>query len=112
VYECPKLPNCAKLREIRSLDPHKYDIDGLVGDICWLCNEKPQGAINIDGTERLSRKVKELRLKTGWTQEDLARHMNVSLSTIQRWESKGGKPTRLAQKALGELLRQAGIAYD
>lgn len=112
MYECPKLLNCTKLREIRSLDPLKYDIDGLVRDICWLCNENPQNAINIEGTARLSRKVKDLRLKMGWTQEDLARHMNVSLSTIQRWESKGGKPTRLAQKALGELLRQAGITYD
>ncbi len=50
MYECPRLPNCAKLTEIRSLDPDKYDIDGLVGDICWLCDEKPEGAIHIKGT--------------------------------------------------------------
>lgn len=29
-------------------------------------------------------KVKELRRKIGWAQEDLAREIDVSLSTVQR----------------------------
>lgn len=45
----------------------------------------------------LSEKLKELRKKMGWAQEDLARRIEVSLSTVQRWESKGAKPTRLAR---------------
>ena len=36
--------------------------------------------------EHLGEKVKELRRKKGWAQEDLARQMDVSLSTVQRWE--------------------------
>ncbi len=36
--------------------------------------------------ERLREKVKELRRKRGWAQEDLAREISVSLSTVQRWE--------------------------
>jgi len=48
----------------------------------------------------------------GWAQEDLARQINVSLSTIQRWEGKGAKPTRLARKELARLLQEAGIDID
>jgi DNA-binding transcriptional regulator YiaG len=33
--------------------------------------------------EKLQQKVKALRLKKGWAQEDLARQINVSLSTVQ-----------------------------
>jgi len=59
--------------------------------------------------EELKRKVKELRRKKGWTQEDLAREINVSLSTVQRWEKKGGKPTRLARHELSKLFQEVSI---
>ena len=59
--------------------------------------------------ERLSEKLKELRKKKGLTQEDMARKINVSLSTVQRWEKKGGEPTRLARRELQRLFRREGI---
>ena len=59
--------------------------------------------------ERLSEKLKELRKKKGWTQEDMARKIHVSLSTVQRWEKKGGEPTRLARRELQRLFRREGI---
>ncbi len=59
--------------------------------------------------ERLSGKVKELRKKKGWAQDDMAREIGVSLSTVQRWERQGGKPTRLARRELGRLFEEAGI---
>ena len=59
--------------------------------------------------ERLKDKVKGLREKMGWTQEDLARQMYVSLSTIQRWEAKDAKPSRLALRELRKLFRKAGV---
>lgn len=62
--------------------------------------------------KHFSQKVKELRKRMGWAQEDLARQINVSLSTIQRWEGKGAKPTRLARKELARLLQEAGIDID
>jgi transcriptional regulator with XRE-family HTH domain len=62
--------------------------------------------------ERLSEKLKELRKKKGWTQEDVAREVHVSLSTVQRWEKKGGEPTRLARRELRRLFRREGIAID
>ena len=59
--------------------------------------------------ENLSRKVKELRNKKGWTQQDLARKIEVSLSTVQRWERQGGSPTRLARRELERAFKQVGI---
>ena len=59
--------------------------------------------------EQLKEKVKELRQRRGWAQEDLARKIGVSLSTVQRWEKKGGKPTRLARRELKKLFQAAGI---
>ncbi len=59
--------------------------------------------------EELSKKLKELRKKKGWTQEDMAREITVSLSTVQRWEKKGGEPTRLARRELQRLFRREGI---
>jgi len=60
--------------------------------------------------EHLSENVKELRTKNGWAQEDLAREMAVSLSTVQRWERQGAKPTRLARRELAKLFKEAGIS--
>ena len=57
----------------------------------------------------LRAKVRELRRKLGWAQEDLAREIGVSLSTVQRWERKETNPTRLAQRALKRLFREADI---
>jgi len=61
---------------------------------------------------KLSEKVKELRKKKGWAQEDLAREIGVSLSTIQRWEKRGGKPSRLARRELKRFFEEAGIEWN
>ena len=62
--------------------------------------------------ERLREKLKELRMKNGWSQEDLAREVGVSLSTIQRWEKRGGKPYRLARREIARLFQEAGISDE
>ena len=59
--------------------------------------------------DKLREKVRELRRRKRWAQEDLAREISVSLSTVQRWENKGGEPTRLARRELGRLFQEAGI---
>jgi transcriptional regulator with XRE-family HTH domain len=62
--------------------------------------------------KELKEKVRELRRIKGWAQEDMAREMGVSLSTIQRWEKRGGNPTRLARRELKKLFNDAGIEVD
>jgi transcriptional regulator with XRE-family HTH domain len=58
----------------------------------------------------LQESLKELRRQKGLTQEELARRMDVSLSTIQRWEKQGGRPTRLARRELNRLFKWAKIS--
>ena len=62
--------------------------------------------------EHLGEKVRELRKKKGWAQEDLAREIYVSLSTIQRWEKQGAKPSRLARRELTRLFQEVGISIE
>ncbi|MFC2001330.1 helix-turn-helix domain-containing protein [Chloroflexota bacterium] len=57
----------------------------------------------------LGEKIRAMRRTMKWSQEDLAREIGVSLSTVQRWETKDGKPIRLARKELEKLFRKNGI---
>ena len=59
--------------------------------------------------QQLCEKVRALRSKKGWAQEHLAREIGVSLSTVQRWEKRGGRPTYLARRELIRLFREVGI---
>ncbi len=59
--------------------------------------------------EYFKEKIKALREKEGWSQEDLAREIGVSLSTVQRWEKKGSRPIRLARRELKKLFQEAEI---
>ena len=62
--------------------------------------------------EQFKEKVRKLREKKGWAQEDLAREIDVSLSTVQRWEGKGAKPIRHARRELERLFRETGISSE
>lgn len=57
----------------------------------------------------LKEQLKELRRRKGWAQEDLAREIGVSLSTVQRWENKGSKPNRIARREIQRLLKEARL---
>ena len=59
--------------------------------------------------EQFRGNLKKLRKIKGWAQEDLAQEIDVSLSTVQRWEGKGAKPIRHARKKLEQLFRENGI---
>ena len=62
--------------------------------------------------EQLSQRVKTLRSKMGWSREKLAREIGVSLSTVQRWELKNVKPSRLARRELKKLFKRAGLSNE
>ena len=59
-----------------------------------------------------SEQIKTLRKKNGWSQEDLAHEIGVSVSTVHRWEKKGGRPIRLARMELEKLFQKAKIANE
>jgi len=54
--------------------------------------------------------LRELRERLGdVSQEQLARRVGVSWSTINRWENGKGKPSPLAREKLVALLKEAGL---
>lgn len=56
----------------------------------------------------LSRLVRELRERTGLTQEKFAAKLGVTYPTINRWENGRAKPSPLALKQIEDLLRGLG----
>ena len=56
----------------------------------------------------LSRLVRELRERTGLTQEKFAAKLGVTYPTINRWENGKARPSPLAIQQLKDLLRDMG----
>ena len=52
--------------------------------------------------------VRAFRLRVGFTEEELAHALGISLSTISRWENGHRKPSRLAWQALAQLAAENG----
>lgn len=57
----------------------------------------------------LSSFLKELRERNGLSQEDLARILNVSYATVNRWEMGKNKPSRLALQNLDSYCKDKGL---
>jgi len=56
----------------------------------------------------IPRIVRELRERTGLTQEKFAAKLGVTFPTINRWENGRTKPSPLAMQKIEELLRNMG----
>lgn len=52
--------------------------------------------------------IRELRQRTGLTQEKFAARLGVTFPTINRWENGRAKPSPLAVQRIEELLRSMG----
>ena len=56
----------------------------------------------------ISQLIRELRKRTGLTQEKFAAKLGVTYPTINRWENGRAKPSPLAMQKIEELLRSMG----
>lgn len=56
----------------------------------------------------IPRLIRELRERTGLTQEKFAAKLGVTFPTINRWENGRAKPSPLALQKIEELLRGLG----
>lgn len=53
--------------------------------------------------------VKKVREIKGYSQEQLARELNVSFATINRWENGKTEPSRLALKSFVDFCKQNNV---
>jgi len=60
----------------------------------------------------IPRLIRNLREKTGLTQERFATKLGVTLLTINRWENGRARPSPLAMQKVEELLRSMGETGD
>jgi len=58
--------------------------------------------------EDMPRLVRDLRERTGLTQEKFAARLGVTFPTINRWENGRAKPSPLALKQIEDLLQNLG----
>jgi DNA-binding transcriptional regulator YiaG len=59
-----------------------------------------------------SDKVRHVREKLHISQEDLARALNVSYATVNRWENIKTNPSRMAKAAFSSYCEKHGISFD
>ena len=60
------------------------------------------------GDKDVSSLIRELRFRTGLTQEKFAAKLGVTFPTINRWENGHAKPSPLALKQIEMLVRELG----
>ena len=61
---------------------------------------------------RFTQMVKEIRSKLNMSQEQLARELQVSFATVNRWENGKNNPSRMAKKALYEFCKSKGLEEE
>lgn len=57
--------------------------------------------VNVTGDE-----IRDMRLRLGLTQQQLAERVGTVVATIHRWETGKANPSPLAQRALRDLERE------
>ena len=60
----------------------------------------------------LSENFKIIRLKLFLTQEELAKQLNVSLSTVNRWETGKARPNISTMKTIKLFCETHNLPYD
>jgi len=59
-----------------------------------------------------SEKIRFVRDKLDMSQEDLARALNLSFATINRWENAKAKPIKITQAAFDAFCQSHGITFE
>lgn len=60
----------------------------------------------------ISELLKYIRSMQNISQEDLARKLNVSFATINRWETGKNFPSKLAQRNIEKFCKDNNIKYE
>jgi putative transcriptional regulator len=63
---------------------------------------------SVDLPQESADLILELRQRLGLTQEQFAARLGVTFPTVNRWENRRAKPSRLALQSIRGLLKQMG----
>lgn len=58
-----------------------------------------------------SDKVKYIRKVSNLTQVELAKKLNIAFATVNRWENKTFKPSKMAQKIIDDFCEKEKITF-
>jgi DNA-binding XRE family transcriptional regulator len=53
--------------------------------------------------------IKQVRMQLGLSQEQLARELSISFSTIDRWENRKSKPSQMAKELFYNFCKNNNI---
>ena len=56
--------------------------------------------------------IKKVRQNAFLSQQDFAKELGVSFSTVNRWETGKTRPTYKAMKAIDDFCKKNGVAFD
>jgi DNA-binding transcriptional regulator YiaG len=59
--------------------------------------------------EKESHRIRSLREALKLSQEEFARELGVSFTTVSRWEHGHGKPSRLGKRQIEEIAGRLGV---
>lgn len=60
--------------------------------------------------ENMSEFVRKLRRQLGMTQEEFAHALGITVGTVNRWENKRFRPSKLARSTIIEFARRHGVS--
>lgn len=56
--------------------------------------------------------IKAIRKEINMSQEQFARDLNISFTTINRWENKRSKPSRMARMRIAKYCTEKGVSIE
>lgn len=56
--------------------------------------------------------IRRLRVALGLTQEEFAHAIGMTVSTVNRWEHGGNKPSKLARKVMASTFDLSSIEFS
>ena len=78
---------------------------------CVFTNEHPYVIMNEESKKHKGSPLKELREAAGLTQEQMARELNIALSTFRRWE-RGTIEPALTRRQWSKLCSLLKVKFD
>lgn len=61
--------------------------------------------------ENIGTLIRSFRNSLCMTQEELAHHLGITVSTVNRWENGHALPSRMARRGLASLADEHGMSF-